>query len=184
MKKEELHIQADKLGYFGPYGGRYVPETLVKALDELTAAYRKLKADRSFQSEVRHYLNSYAGRPTAVYEARNLTKHFGRARIFLKREDLCHTGAHKINNTLAQGLLAVKLGKKRIVAETGAGQHGVATATACRVFGLDCVVYMGALDVERQALNVYKMKLLGARVVPVYSGSKTLKDATNEAIRD
>jgi len=174
----------DKLGYFGDYGGRYVPETLVKALNVLTAAYQKLGRDRKFKEDLNTYFQTYAGRPTAVYEAKNLTAHFGKARIFLKREDLCHTGAHKINNTLAQGLLAVRLGKKRIVAETGAGQHGVATATACRVFGLKCVVYMGAHDVERQALNVYKMKLLGADVIPVYSGSKTLKDATNEAIRD
>ncbi len=174
----------DAAGYFGGYGGRYVPETLIKALDELTAAYQKIKTDKAFHRELRVYLEDYAGRPTALYEAKNLTAHFGRARIFLKREDLCHTGAHKINSTLAQGLLARRLGKKRIVAETGAGQHGVATATAARVFGLQCVVYMGALDVERQALNVYKMKLLGAEVIPVYSGSKTLKDATNEAIRD
>lgn len=174
----------DAKGYFGEYGGRYVPETLIKALDQLTLAYAKIRKDKTFHKELKTYLEDYAGRPTALYEAKNLTKHFGRARIFLKREDLCHTGAHKINSTLAQGLLALKLGKKRLVAETGAGQHGVATATAARVFGLQCVVYMGALDVERQALNVYKMKLLGAEVIPVHSGSKTLKDATNEAIRD
>ena len=174
----------DGNGHFGPYGGRYVPETLIKACQELTAAYQSIKKDRKFREELRHYLESYAGRPTALYEAKNLSSHFGKGRIFLKREDLLHTGAHKINNTLAQGLLAKRLGKTRIVAETGAGQHGVASATAARVFGLKCVVYMGAVDIERQALNVYKMKLLGAEVRPVVSGSKTLKDATNEAIRD
>lgn len=174
----------DARGYFGSFGGRYVPETLIKALDDLTLAYRVLRRDRKFQRELKTYLSDYAGRPTALYEAKNLTRYFGRARIFLKREDLCHTGAHKINNTLAQGLLAVKMGKKRIVAETGAGQHGVAAATAACVFGLKCTVYMGALDMERQALNVYKMKLLRAEVRPVHSGSQTLKDATNEAIRD
>lgn len=185
MKTKKLVKKGpDAKGYFGEFGGRYVPETLIRALDELTLAYGKIRKDRAFHKELRGYLEDYAGRPTALYEARNLTRHFNRAKIFLKREDLCHTGAHKINSTLAQGLLARRLGKKRIVAETGAGQHGVATATAARVFGLKCVVYMGALDVERQALNVYKMKLLGAEVVPVYSGSKTLKDATNEAIRD
>ncbi|HTL48619.1 MAG TPA: tryptophan synthase subunit beta [Verrucomicrobiae bacterium] len=184
MALKQKKFGADAQGYFGDYGGRYVPETLVKALEELKAAYAELKKDKAYQRDLTYYFNHYAGRPTPVYEARNLTRHFGRARIFFKREDLCHTGAHKINNTIGQGLLALKLGKKRIVAETGAGQHGVATATACRVFGLKCVVYMGALDVERQALNVYKMKLLGAEVVPVHSGSKTLKDATNEAIRD
>ena len=174
----------DSRGHFGIFGGRHVPETLMKALEELTRAYRMLGKDRRFRAELRAYLEDYAGRPTPLYEARNLTAHFGRARIFLKREDLCHTGAHKINNTMAQGLLATRLGKKRIVAETGAGQHGVASATAACVFGLKCVVYMGAVDIRRQALNVYKMKLLGAEVIPVHSGSKTLKDATNEAIRD
>ena len=174
----------DVKGHFGPYGGRYVPETLVKACQELTAAYLQIKKDKKFKEELRYYLEAYAGRPTSLYEARNLSSHFGRGRIFLKREDLLHTGAHKINNTLAQGLLAKRLGKTRIVAETGAGQHGVASATAACVFGLKCVVYMGAVDIERQALNVYKMKLLGAEVRPVVSGSKTLKDATNEAIRD
>lgn len=174
----------DAKGHFGPYGGRYVPETLVKACEELTAAYRSIKRDKKFREELRYYLETYAGRPTPLYEARNLSMHFGRGRIFLKREDLLHTGAHKINNTLAQGLLAKRLGKTRVVAETGAGQHGVASATAACVFGLKCVVYMGAVDMERQALNVYKMKLLGAEVRPVRSGSMTLKDATNEAIRD
>ena len=181
MKNKNL---PDSHGHFGIFGGRYVPETLMKALGELTRAYQSFGKDKRFKAELRTYLEDYAGRPTPLYEARNLTAHFGRARIFLKREDLCHTGAHKINNTLAQGLLAVKLGKKRIVAETGAGQHGVASATAACVFGLKCVVYMGAVDIRRQALNVYKMKLLGAEIIPVHSGSKTLKDATNEAIRD
>ncbi len=174
----------DSKGHFGDFGGRYVPETLIRALDELSAHYRIFSKDKKFQAELKDLLENYAGRPTPVYEAKNLTKYFKRARIFLKREDLCHTGAHKINNTLAQGLLAKRLGKKRIVAETGAGQHGVASATAACVFGLQCVVYMGAEDIERQALNVYKMKLLGAEVRPVHSGSRTLKDATNEAIRD
>ncbi len=189
MKQKNIELQRgltgpNKSGHFGIFGGRYVPETLVKALDDLTLAYRKLKKDKKFQAELRGYLHDYAGRPTPVYEAKNLSRYFGRARIYLKREDLCHTGAHKINNTLAQGLLARRLGKKRIVAETGAGQHGVASATAACVFGLECVVYMGDEDIHRQALNVYKMQLLGAKVVPVHSGSKTLKDATNEAIRD
>ncbi|MBI3314269.1 MAG: tryptophan synthase subunit beta [Candidatus Omnitrophica bacterium] len=175
---------ADASGHFGIYGGRYVPETLMGALKELTEAYQKFKKDKKFREELWTYLKTFAGRPTPVYEAKNLTAHFAHAKIYLKREDLCHTGAHKINNTIAQGLLAKRLGKKRIVAETGAGQHGVASATAACVFGLECVVYMGAHDMERQALNVYKMKLLGAEVRPVYSGSKTLKDATNEAIRD
>ena len=174
----------DAAGHFGIFGGRYVPETLMKALQELLAEYRRLRRDVSFRKELNELLSSYAGRPTPLYEAKNLSRHFKRGRIFLKREDLCHTGAHKINNTLGQGLLAQRLGKKRVVAETGAGQHGVATATAARVFNLDCVVYMGEEDIRRQALNVYKMKLLGAKVIPVSSGSRTLKDATNEAIRD
>lgn len=182
MKK--FRTNTHRSGYYGEFGGRYVPETLMKALDELTLAYHGLRKDPKFAQELKRLLTQYAGRPTPVYEAKNLTRHFGRGRIFIKREDLCHTGAHKINNTLAQGLLALKLGKKRIVAETGAGQHGVASATAACVFDLECVVYMGAEDIERQALNVYKMKLLGAKVIPVHSGSKTLKDATNEAIRD
>ncbi len=174
----------DSRGHFGAFGGRYVPETLIKALDELSDSYRNFQKDKNFKEELAVLLRTYAGRPTPVYEAKNLTGYFKRARIFLKREDLCHTGAHKINNTLAQGLLAKKLGKMRIVAETGAGQHGVASATAACVFGLKCVVYMGEEDIHRQALNVYKMKLLGAEVRPVFSGSRTLKDATNEAIRD
>jgi len=156
----------------------------MKALDELTQAYQRFRREASFRKELQELLRTYAGRPTPLYEARNLSRHFGRARVFLKREDLCHTGAHKINNTLGQGLLAKRLGKKRVIAETGAGQHGVAAATAARVFNLECVIYMGEEDIHRQALNVYKMKLLGAKVVPVRSGSRTLKDATNEAIRD
>ena len=175
----------DPGGHFGIFGGRFVPETLVEALNQLNHAYKTLKRDRKFQRELRYYLITYAGRPTPLYEARNLSNALGRSlRIFLKREDLCHTGAHKINNTIGQCLLARYLGKKRIVAETGAGQHGVAAATTARIFNLSCDVYMGAEDIKRQALNVYKMNLLGARVIPVYSGSKTLKDATNEAIRD
>ncbi len=172
-------------GYFGEFGGKFIPETLTHALSELTAAYKKFRADRAFQSELRGYLRDYAGRPTPLYEAKNFSAYMGRGiRVFLKREDLLHTGAHKINNTIGQALLARRLGKKRIIAETGAGQHGVASATAARLFGLSCDVFMGEEDISRQALNVYKMKLLGARVVPVSSGSKTLKDATNEAIRD
>ncbi|MBU1864557.1 MAG: tryptophan synthase subunit beta, partial [Candidatus Omnitrophica bacterium] len=174
----------DKKGYFDEFGGKFVPETLMFALRELETAYARVKKDKAFQRELKEILHTYAGRPTPLFFAKNLTKKLGGARIYLKREDLCHTGAHKINNTLAQGLLAVKLGKKRIIAETGAGQHGLASATAAQFFGLPCVVYMGEEDIKRQAPNVYKMKLLGAEVRPVSSGSKTLKDATNEAIRD
>lgn len=184
MKSKPLPKVPDARGHFDQYGGRYVPETLIQALDELTEAYKKLAKDREFQKDIRDYLSTYVGRPTPLYFARNLTRHFGRARIFLKREDLCHTGAHKLNNTIAQALMAVYLKKKRIVAETGAGQHGVAAATAANVFDLECCVYMGEEDIRRQALNVYKMKLLGAEVRPVRSGSRTLKDATNDAIRD
>jgi len=171
-------------GWFGNYGGRYVPETLIPALDELAAAYRQAKQDPAFQEELDAYLTRYVGRPTPLYLARRLTEAAGGAAIYLKREDLNHTGAHKINNTIGQILLARRMGKGRIIAETGAGQHGVATATVCAMFGLECVVYMGAEDVRRQALNVFRMELLGARVVPVESGTRTLKDATNEAIRD
>ncbi|MBI4430874.1 MAG: tryptophan synthase subunit beta [Candidatus Omnitrophica bacterium] len=173
----------DKKGYFGSYGGRFVPETLISALDRLTDAYKTVRRDSKFKRELAGYLTDYAGRPTPLYFAGNLTRRYGRARIFLKREDLLHTGAHKINNTLGQALLAQFLGKKKVIAETGAGQHGVATATAARVLNLECDVYMGDEDIRRQALNVYKMQILGARVIPVHSGSKTLKDATNEAIR-
>jgi len=174
----------DTKGHFLEFGGRFVPETLMYALDELTHTYKQLKHNPKFQNVLKTLLCDYAGRPTSLYFAKQLSQYSKGADIYLKREDLCHTGAHKINNTLAQGLLAVHLGKKRIVAETGAGQHGVASATAARIFGLTCDVYMGEEDIERHALNVYKMKLLGARVIPVSSGSKTLKDATNEAIRD
>ncbi|OGR82977.1 MAG: tryptophan synthase subunit beta [Elusimicrobia bacterium RIFCSPHIGHO2_01_FULL_64_10] len=169
---------------FGPYGGRYVPETLVSALEELSAAYARAKRDPRFRSELSGYLRSYAGRPTPLSFAGNLTRALGGAKIYLKREDLAHTGSHKINNTLGQCLLAKKLGKRRVIAETGAGQHGVAAATAAALFGLKCDVYMGSEDVRRQQLNVFRMKLLGARVIPVESGSRTLKDAINEAMRD
>lgn len=178
------HRLPDQAGHFLEFGGRYVPETLVHALEELTDAYRLFCRDAKFKRELKCLLEDYAGRPTPLYFARRLTDTIGGAKIYLKREDLCHTGSHKINNTIGQGLLAVRLGKKRIVAETGAGQHGVASATAARLFNLSCDVYMGEEDIKRQALNVYKMRLLGARVIPVSSGSKTLKDATNEAIRD
>ena len=171
-------------GRFGPYGGRYVPETLIAALEELERAYDEARADPSFQQELDALLTDFVGRPTPLYRARRLEAEVGGPAIYLKREDLNHTGAHKINNTLGQALLARRMGKKRIIAETGAGQHGVATATACALFDLECVVYMGEEDVDRQALNVYRMELLGAEVRPVGSGTRTLKDATNEAIRD
>jgi tryptophan synthase beta chain len=174
----------DARGRFGAYGGRFVPETLVPALDELERAWREARADPAFRAELDELLRRYAGRPTPLSEARRMSADVGGCRVLLKREDLCHTGAHKINNTLGQVLLARRMGKKRIIAETGAGQHGVATATAAALFGLPCDVFMGALDVERQALNVFRMQLLGARVVPVQSGSRTLKDAMNEALRD
>ncbi len=170
-------------GRFGPYGGRYVPETLVAALDELVQVYDEAAADPAFQAELERLLTTYAGRPTPLSEAPRLSQRAG-CRVLLKREDLTHTGAHKINNTLGQILLARRMGKQRIIAETGAGQHGVATATACAHFGLDCVVYMGEEDMARQHLNVFRMELLGATVVPVSSGTRTLKDATNEALRD
>jgi len=171
-------------GRFGAYGGRFVPETLVPALDELEAAWRAARSDPAFQAELDELLHRYAGRETPVSEARRLSAEAGGCRILLKREDLCHTGSHKLNNTLGQILLARRMGKKRIIAETGAGQHGVATATAAALFGLPCEVYQGALDVERQALNVFRMQLLGTRVIPVEAGSRTLKDAMNEALRD
>ena len=173
----------DKNGKFNGFGGKFVPETLMVALEELEREYKKALKDAKFKRELDDLLKTYAGRPTPLYFAKNLSKKAG-VKIYLKREDLLHTGAHKINNTLAQVLLAVRMGKSRIIAETGAGQHGVATATAAAMFGLPCDVYMGIEDIERQSLNVFKMKLLGARVIPVHSGSKTLKDATNEAIRD
>ena len=177
-------IGPDSKGHFGVYGGKYVPETLMPALKELEAAYFEVKADRAFQEELAYYLTQYVGRPTPLYFAKRLTEYFAGARIYLKREDLCHTGAHKINNTLGQVLLAKRMGKTRIIAETGAGQHGVATATAAAMFGLECEIYMGVEDIHRQALNVFRMKLLGAKVTPVEAGSQTLKDAMNEAIRD
>jgi tryptophan synthase beta chain len=179
-----IEVLPDGRGRFGAYGGRFVPETLVPALDELDGAWRAARADPAFQAELSELLTRYAGRETPLSEARRMSADVGGCRVLLKREDLCHTGAHKINNTLGQVLLARRMGKRRIIAETGAGQHGVATATAAALFGLPCDVFMGALDVERQALNVFRMQLLGARVVPVQSGSRTLKDAMNEALRD
>jgi len=174
----------DASGHFGRFGGRFVPETLMQPLVDLDRAYRAARADTRFRRRLRELLSTYAGRPTPLYFAERLTRHVGGARIYLKREDLCHTGAHKINNVLGQALLAQRMGKSRIIAETGAGQHGVASATAAALLGLECEVYMGSVDIERQALNVFRMKLLGARVIPVESGSKTLKDAVNEALRD
>ncbi len=174
----------DARGHFGPFGGRFVPETLIPALDELEAEYARTCQDEAFQRELRETLREYVGRPTPLTRADRLSASLGGPSILLKREDLCHTGAHKINNALGQVLLARRMGKQRIIAETGAGQHGVATATACARFGLACEVYMGEEDVHRQALNVYRMKLLGARVITVRSGTRTLKDATSEAIRD
>ncbi|RQD77748.1 MAG: tryptophan synthase subunit beta [Candidatus Syntrophonatronum acetioxidans] len=174
----------DSKGHFMEFGGRFVPEVLMPALEELTREYYKLKEEEAFQRELTGYLQDYGGRPTPLYYAGGLSEYVGGPRIYLKREDLTHTGAHKINNTLGQALLALRMGKKRVIAETGAGQHGVATATAAAKFGLECYVYMGEEDMERQALNVFRMKLLGAEVIPVSSGSKTLKDATNEALRD
>lgn len=174
----------DGRGYFGNFGGKFVPETLMAALAQLEKEYKKLKHDRSFKKKLDYYLKEYAGRPTPLYFAERLTEDLNGANIYLKREDLLHTGAHKINNTLGQILLAVKMGKTRIIAETGAGQHGVATATVAALFGLKCEVFMGEEDIKRQSINVFKMKLLGAKVTPVTSGSRTLKDAMNEAIRD
>src|SRR3954469_10345131 len=170
-------------GHFGKFGGRFVPETLMKAVIELGEAYEEAKKDPSFHAEIQRLLKSYVGRETPLYFAENLTKYAGGAKIFLKREDLNHTGAHKINNAIGQALLAVRMGKKKIVAETGAGQHGVATATVCALLNLDCIVFMGEEDIKRQALNVFRMELLGAKVVSVTSGSATLKDAVNEALR-
>ncbi|MBL7166644.1 MAG: tryptophan synthase subunit beta [Dehalococcoidales bacterium] len=174
----------DEGGYFGDYGGRFVPETLIPALDELKQAYYEAQADTGFWTELGELLHDYAGRPTPLYEAKRLTGHCGGARILLKREDLTHTGAHKINNALGQGLLARRMGKRRVIAETGAGQHGVATAAVCAMLGMECIVYMGEEDIRRQGLNVFRMKLMGAEVRAVTTGSRTLKDAINEAIRD
>lgn len=182
--KDKITQVPDERGHFGPYGGRYVPETLMAPLEELEQAFREAQRDEAFQRELKELLESYAGRPTPLYEARRLSAELGGARIFLKREDLLHTGAHKINNCLGQILLARRMGKRRIIAETGAGQHGVATATVCALFGMECVVYMGEEDMRRQRLNVFRMRLLGAKVVPVKTGSRTLKDAVSEAMRD
>jgi tryptophan synthase beta chain len=174
----------DAQGHFGPYGGRYVPETLMHPLQELEQEYRRSQSDPEFQRELDYYLREFCGRPTPLYFAERLTNQLGGAKIYLKREDLLHTGAHKINNAIGQILLARRMGKTRVIAETGAGQHGVATATVSAMFGLKCVIYMGEVDCERQALNVYRMKMLGAEVVPVTAGQKTLKEAVNEAMRD
>ena len=182
MSTAELISQV--AGRFGPYGGRYVPETLVSALDELEHAYAEAQADPAFHARLDSLLRDYAGRPTPLYFAERLTRELGGAKIYLKREDLLHTGAHKINNAIGQILLAKRMGKTRIIAETGAGQYGVATATVSAMFGMKCVIYMGAVDCERQELNVYRMKMLGAEVVPVHAGQKTLKEAVNEAMRD
>jgi tryptophan synthase beta chain len=179
-----LKSEPDETGHFGPYGGRFVSETLIAALDELVLEYPRISASPEFNRELDELLSSYAGRPTPITHAKRMSDDLGGAAVYLKREDLAHTGAHKINNVLGQCLLARTMGKRRIIAETGAGQHGVATATACALMGIECAVYMGAEDVERQALNVFRMELLGASVHPVTSGSKTLKDATNEALRD
>ncbi|HPU08577.1 MAG TPA: tryptophan synthase subunit beta, partial [Candidatus Atribacteria bacterium] len=174
----------ENLGFFGEFGGRFVPEILVHPLEELEEVYQYYQKDKQFQEELKYYLENYAGRPTPLYFAQSLSESWGGARVYLKREDLNHTGSHKINNTLGQALLAKKMGKKRIIAETGAGQHGVATATVAALLDLECQVYMGAKDIERQKLNAFRMEILGAEVIPVYSGSQTLKDAINEAMRD
>ena len=180
----DIEALPDQRGRFGPFGGRFVPETLMSALEELERVYREVKGDADFQRELEGLNLTYAGRPTALYFASNLTRQCGGAKIYLKREDLAHTGAHKINNALGQALLAKHMGKRRVIAETGAGQHGVAAATVCAMMGLECIVYMGAEDMRRQALNVFRMRLLGAEVRQVDSGSRTLKDAINEAIRE
>src|SRR2546423_11145695 len=173
----------DAAGHFGPYGGRFVPETLMVAIGELTLAFEESQRDETFRAELDQLLRTYVGRPTALYFAEHLTERLGGAKIYLKREDLAHTGAHKINNAIAQGLLAKRMGKQRVFAETGAGQHGVATATVCAMLGMECTVFMGAEDVRRQSLNVFRMKLLGAKVEVVESGSRTLEDAVYEAMR-
>ncbi|MBL8216678.1 MAG: tryptophan synthase subunit beta [Bryobacterales bacterium] len=187
MKTEQeqlVSVQPDAGGHFGPYGGRFVPETLMAPLEDLEAAYLEARQDPQFQAELDELLTTFAGRPTPLYYAKRLSESLGGAKIYLKREDLLHTGAHKINNALGQALLARRMGKKRIIAETGAGQHGVATATVCALFGLDCVIYMGEEDMRRQRLNVFRMRMLGAKVVGVTAGSRTLKDAISEAMRD
>lgn len=183
MPKKPFDVP-DERGHFGEFGGRYVPETLIPALDELTEVYEEAKKDSAFQKELEYYLRDYIGRPTPLYFAERITRELGGAKVYIKREDLCHTGAHKMNNTMGQILLAKRMGKPRIIAETGAGQHGVATATACALFGFQCEIYMGEEDVHRQALNVFRMQLLGAKVIPVRSGTRTLKDAMSEALRD
>ena len=182
--QKHLTSVPDKGGHFGPYGGMFVPETLMEPLHELTREYEKARRDKRFRDELAYYLREYAGRPTPLYFAERMTRELGGPKIYLKREDLLHTGAHKINNTLGQILLAKRMGKRRIIAETGAGQHGVATATVAAMFGMECAVYMGAVDMERQSLNVYRMRLLGAEVRAVNAGQKTLKEAINEAMRD
>ncbi|HOK76198.1 MAG TPA: tryptophan synthase subunit beta [Verrucomicrobiota bacterium] len=184
MNTSASPILPDELGHFGPYGGRFVPETLMHPLVELEKEYTRFSQDPEFQKELDYYLREFAGRPTPLYYAERFTSSLGGARIYLKREDLLHTGAHKINNCLGQVLLAKRMGKTRLIAETGAGQHGVATATVAAMFGFKCTVYMGAVDCQRQALNVYRMRMLGAEVVPVHAGQKTLKEAINEAMRD
>jgi len=184
MIAKKNYVVPDKNGKYGEYGGKYVPETLIPALYELENVYNQLKDDKEFLEELNNLQKDYNGRPTPLTFANRLTNYYGKAKLYLKREDLCHTGAHKLNNALGQILLAKKLNKKRIIAETGAGQHGVAVATVCAKFGFKCIVYMGEVDIERQKPNVFRMKMLGAEVIPVTSGSKTLKDATNEAIRD
>src|SRR5947209_10380800 len=184
MPSPQMTSQPDAGGHFGTYGGRYVPEVLMSPLEELEQTYSKAKDDPTFHAELDYLLKNYAGRPTPLYYARHLSDHLGGAKLYIKREDLLHTGAHKINNCLGQALLARRMGKKRIIAETGAGQHGVATATVCALFGMECVVYMGEEDMRRQRLNVFRMRLLGAKVVPVSTGSRTLKDAVSEAMRD
>ena len=179
-----LVTEPDELGHFGPYGGMFVPETLMAPLQELAREYAKARRDPAFRKELDYYLSDYVGRPTPLYFAERLSRELGTAKIYLKREDLCHTGAHKINNSLGQTLLAKRMGKKRVIAETGAGQHGVATATTAAMFGMECVIYMGKVDMERQALNVFRMRRLGAQVVPVTAGQQTLKEAISEAMRD
>ena len=182
--QEQLTTVPDKGGHFGPYGGMFVPETLMEPLHELTCEYAKARRDKRFRDELAYYLREYCGRPTPLYFAERMTRALGGPKIYLKREDLLHTGAHKINNTIGQVLLARRMGKRRVIAETGAGQHGVATATVAAMFGMECVVYMGSVDMERQSLNVLRMKMLGAEVVPVTAGQQTLKEAINEAMRD
>lgn len=184
VKERNLYSLPDERGHFGPYGGQFVPETLMHPLEELILAYNRAKEDSEFGSEFEHLLSTYVGRPTPLMFASRLTQHLSGARVYLKREDLCHTGAHKINNALGQALLARRMGKTRIIAETGAGQHGVATATVCALMSMQCIVYMGTEDMRRQELNVFRMQLLGAEVIGVDAGSRTLKDAINEALRD